>query len=206
LKITTLMLGELATNCYVVTDEKTGHSFVVDPAEYNERLGDVISKQCGGKVDYVFLTHGHYDHTLGSEKLKQATGAKVAISEEDAPMLTDGSINCSMNFYGFSLTTCPPDVLIKDGDIFKVGNMTVKAISTPGHSKGGMCYIVDDVIFAGDTLFKNSYGRFDLYGGSLTELMNSIKKLMELEGDFKVYTGHGDFTTLANKRVNNSYI
>lgn len=202
MKITALMLGELGTNCYVVTDELSGHSFIIDPAEYDERLEEVIKNQCRGKVDYVFLTHGHYDHTLGCEKIKETTGAKIAISSEDAEMLTNGEINCSCAFYGFPMTACGCDIEIKDGDIFEVGSLKIRAMSTPGHSEGGMCFITDNSIFSGDTMFYGSYGRYDLYKGSLKKLIDSLKKLLELEGDYNVYPGHGSATTLSNERAN----
>ncbi len=188
------------TNTYIVTCEETGETAVVDPSLPEEIL---IEKLEGKKVKYILLTHGHYDHIGGVNFVKEKTGAKVVIHKADEEMLCDKNKN-----YGTESTPIYADILVEDGTELMLGNSKITVLHTPGHTKGGVCYIFPDdrVMFSGDTLFRLTAGRTDLYGGDArTELM-SLSKIAELEGDYQVYPGHDHATTLDFERQYNRYM
>ncbi|MBE6765814.1 MAG: MBL fold metallo-hydrolase [Clostridia bacterium] len=206
MKVTTFHVGGLFTNCYLVTDEKSGISAVVDPGAYSAQLRQAISALGEGKLEYILLTHAHFDHILGAKEIKETTGAKIAVHKNDEDMLTSGDKSMS-SFYGVGSDQLPSaDVILNDGDTVKVGDMSFRVMHTPGHTTGSVCYIGDDVIFSGDTLFAGTCGRCDFPGGSLPQMLASLKKLSELEGDYKVYPGHDTDTTLDYERKNNEYM
>lgn len=188
------------TNTYIVTDEETGEAAVVDPGVNDEKL---IEKLKDNKVKYILLTHGHFDHIGGVNFVKDRTGAKVVVHREDEEMLNDSKKNCGEN-----ADPIFADVLVEDGSKMMLGNSEITVLHTPGHTKGGVCYIFpkDRVLFSGDTLFKLTAGRTDLYGGNpRTELM-SLEKIGKLDGDYMVYPGHDDSTTLDFERQYNRYM
>lgn len=188
------------TNTYIVTDEETGETAVVDPSLPEEIL---IEKLNAENVKYVLLTHGHFDHIGGVNFVKEKTGAKVVIHKEDEEMLCDKNKN-----YGTDSTPIYADILVEDGTELMLGKSKITVMHTPGHTKGGVCYIFPDdrIIFSGDTLFRLTAGRTDLYGGDArTELM-SLAKIAKLEGDYKVFPGHDDATTLNFEREYNRYM
>lgn len=202
-----LAIGDdnFATNTYIVTDEETGETAVVDPSLSEDAL---IEKLKDKKVKYVLITHGHFDHTGGTNLVKEKTGAKVVVHREDEEMLLDSSKNEFRANYGYDMPPIIADILVEDGTELMLGNAKIKVMHTPGHTKGGVCYIFPDdrVIFSGDTLFRLTAGRTDLYGGNArTELM-SLAKIGELEGDYKVYPGHDNSTTLDFERQYNRYM
>lgn len=189
-----------ATNTYIVTDEETGETAVIDPSLSEDSL---IGKIEDKNVKYILITHGHYDHIGGANLVKEKTGAKIVIHKEDEEMLLDSKKN-----YGENTELVYADILVEDGTEIMLGNAKIKVLHTPGHTKGGVCYIFEDdrIIFSGDTLFRLTAGRTDLYGGNArTELM-SLAKIGELEGDYKVYPGHDDSTTLDFERQYNRYM
>ncbi len=188
------------TNTYIVTDEETGETAVVDPSLSEESLADEVKDK---KVKYILITHGHYDHIGGVNFLKEKTGATVVIHKDDEEMLSDSKKN-----YGDSLEPIYADVLVEDGSKLTLGNAEFNVLHTPGHTKGGVCYIFneDRVMFSGDTLFKLTAGRTDLYGGDARTELRSLAKISDLEGDYKVYPGHDDSTTLDFERQYNRYL
>ncbi len=193
------------TNTYIVTDEATGETAVVDPSLPEEIL---IQKFEGRNVKYILLTHGHYDHIGGVNFVKEKTGAKVVIHKEEEEMLFDGNKNAYYSKYSSPMPAMSADILVEDGTELMLGNSKIKVLFTPGHTKGGVCYIFPDdrVMFSGDTLFRLTAGRTDLYGGDArTELM-SLAKIAELEGDYQVYPGHDRATTLDFERQYNRYM
>ena len=188
------------TNTYIVTCEETGETAVVDPSLPEEIL---VEKFEGKNVKYILLTHGHYDHIGGVNFVKEKTGAKVVIHKEEEEMLCDKNKN-----YGTDSAPIIADILVEDGTELMLGNSKITVLHTPGHTKGGVCYIFPDdrVMFSGDTLFRLTAGRTDLYGGDArTELM-SLSKIAELEGDYQVYPGHDHATTLDFERQYNRYM
>lgn len=205
MKAESARVGLLGTNFYIITDDKTGESAVIDPgADYSE-LEKYIE---GKKIKYILITHGHYDHVFGVAELKRRTGAQIVIGEDDAENLHNiDKCNSGMRFPEIQ-EPAHADITVKDGDIIKLGDTEFKVLTTPGHSPGSICYILEDekVIFSGDTLFYHSIGRTDFLTSVPKKMIPSLKKLSELEGNYEVYPGHGPATTLNEERKNNYYM
>ncbi len=200
--IKSVLLGELGNNCYLITDSATGKAALVDCTDAGSKMLDFIGN---ADLEYILLTHGHFDHIGGVKEISEKYGAKVVISSEDAPMLSSGRHSLAA-FCGAKQNNTEAGIIVKDGDIITLGETKIKIMATPGHTKGGVCYIADDCIFTGDTLFFCSCGRTDFPGGSFSEIKQSLKRLADLSGDYKLYPGHDRVTTLAFERQNNPYM
>jgi glyoxylase-like metal-dependent hydrolase (beta-lactamase superfamily II) len=201
-----IMKDGFTTNTYIVTDEESGETAVVDPSLPEESL---MEKLNGKNVKYVLLTHGHFDHTCGAKMIKENTGAKVVIHKEDDEMLHDISKNeFEENCIGSKFPEVDADINSEDGTELMLGNTKITVMHTPGHTKGGVCYLFneDRVMFSGDTLFRLTAGRADLYGGNGRDELRSLVRIRELEGDYKVYPGHDADTTLEFERQYNRYM
>ena len=196
-------VGMLQTNCSIVYDEDSLQAAVIDPGDKADAILEDIKKH-GLKVKYIFLTHGHYDHIMAVNKVKDETGAQVVIHEADSRHLKDPKM--ASNGLTVSRAKCQADITVKGGEVFDVGNMKFEYIHTPGHTKGSCVLRCGDTLFAGDTLFKNDCGRCDLPDGNYKSMLSSLKILHDLEGDYKVIPGHDDFTTLEQERQNNPYM
>ncbi len=208
MKISRLPLGDVSANCYILCDEETNEGALVDVGGCSSFLFEEIENIGIKELKYILLTHGHFDHISGALKVKEKfPDVKILISEKDAVMTNDKEKN-GADFFKVPFTSFKADVLLNDGDKIAVGNLILSVIETPGHSKGSVCFVNDKekVIFSGDTLFKLTVGRTDLYGGSDDELKNSIKKLLEFSDDYVVCTGHNITTTIGDERVRNRYI
>ena len=201
-----ISVGELGTNCYIYCDDATGRCAIIDPGDFDDYLRAVIEKYGCDKFDYSLLTHCHFDHVGGVQKVKELTGAKIAVFLTDAPGLRDMFVNLSAPFTGRGEVYPKPDVELVDRETIKVGETEFTVMHTPGHTVGSCCFITDGMIFSGDTLFRMSAGRTDFPGGSVSELRRSLRRLAELEGDYQVYPGHEDMTTLAFERKYNMYM
>ena len=198
MEISTIEVGTLQTNCYVVS--QNGVAFIVDPGAEAQ----AVKEYCDGHsltVEAILLTHGHYDHSGAVKELQSLTGAKI-YATKDCNLLANSMKSLAFAF-GATVNKFTTDVIIEDGDNITIGDMKVAVLSTPGHTQGGVCYIVEDCIFSGDTLFRTSYGRTDLPTGDAKILEKSIKKLFALDGEYKVYPGHGASTTLDTERKHN---
>lgn len=201
-----LILGDISTNTYIVTDSESGECAVVDPAEENEHL---LGKLRGKNVKYILLTHGHFDHISGAKAVKELTGAAAVIHREDEECLSDGDKSLFLWQYPDGVQPkMTADIITGDGDKIFLGDTEITVMHTPGHTKGGCCYIFekDRVIFSGDTLFRLSAGRTDFPGGSAREILSSLGRLSCLCGDYRVYPGHDAETTLGYERENNRYM
>lgn len=208
MRIITMPVGELAANCYIVYCKNTKKAVVIDPGAEGQSILNRIQYE-GVKVEYILLTHGHFDHIGAVKFLKEQLGAFVAIHSGDAQALTDASRNLS-TFMGEHSVQVPADVLLKEGDVLDVGDIKMKVLHTPGHSEGSACFMADSpikVVFTGDMLFQGSIGRSDFPGGSYDQLISSIRdKLLVLDDDYTVYPGHGLKSTIGAERIANPFI
>lgn len=200
-----LSVGPIMANCFILGCEQTKEAVVIDPGDEADRILMELAK-AELKVTYIINTHGHFDHVGANKKLKEVTGAVLAIHPDDAPMLSE--LSRSAATFGLAAENSPaPDLLLKNADEITFGNITLQVIHTPGHSRGGVCLYTKGHLFAGDTLFAGSIGRTDLPGGDYDTLIASIKeKLLNLPDDTVVYTGHGPETTLMNEKRMNPFL
>ena len=198
MKIITSHTTELETNTYLVLNGK--RAFVVDPGDGAE---DILlrAKEEDATIEEVLLTHAHFDH-IGGVAALQRVGALVVMHRDDVPLISSFK---NLAFYaGRTVEKFLPDVTVAGGETLDVAGIAVKVLHTPGHTSGGVCYIAEDVIFSGDTLFELSYGRTDFPTGSFKELKNSVvNRLFALKGEYRVLPGHGAPTTLSFEREHN---
>ena len=201
MRIKTLHLGLIKTNCYLISTEMA--AVVIDPGFDRPETLEFL-KDNSDKERLILLTHAHFDHIGGAEALREKTGVKIGIGELDADGLADTDINLSDMFHA-NIVPFKPDLVFKNGDKITVGDIEFKVIGTPGHTEGGICYLTGDCLFSGDTLFENSVGRTDFPGGDIKALKRSVKRLMTLPADTKVYPGHGYSTTIAREKEYNMF-
>lgn len=189
----------LDNNAYLIIDEKSKQGAIVDPALGGEELLGIAGKH-GATVVYVLNTHGHPDATADDASIRTATGAKVAIFEVDAPRLQK---NARENRWFLPAPPPPvkPDVLLKEGSEIRLGDLVIRTLHTPGHTEGSACFHVpsEGALFTGDTLYKGSSGRTDVFGGSPARMVFSLRRLKELPPDTRVYPGHGPETTIGDE-------
>lgn len=183
------------TNCYIIQDEKTKETIVIDPGGETNKILEMLDA-LQANVKYILLTHCHGDHIAGVKELKEKCGGKVLIYIEDAPGLKDPLINLS-GYIGIGEIILEADSRLNDNDLIHIGDMEFKVIHTPGHTKGGICLYLENekILFSGDTIFRGSWGRTDLPTGSFEEIINSItERIMTLPEDTIIYPGHGKST------------
>lgn len=199
LNIETLTLGAYQTNTYLVWASDAPACAVIDPGYEADTILRRVA-QLGLTVDAVLLTHGHFDHVGAVEQIVNETGCALWMNEGDHSLPPD-----PVTAYFYPLANCAlPDVqFMQDGRSIRAGGTVFRALHTPGHTRGSMCLLCEDALFSGDTLFAGSRGRTDLPGGSEAALLRSLERLAALEGDYRVFPGHGAATTLrAEKRYN----
>ncbi len=194
----------LATNCSYLVDEATGASAVVDPGAESKALNAQI-EQDGGRLTYVLLTHGHYDHICFAGQLAEKYGAKVVTGKHNNIFLSDTHLNGTAG-HGLDFTPFSADILLSDGEKFRLGETEITYLYTPGHTSGCGVYLFDDIMIAGDVLFCESCGRTDLPSGDDFQMAQSLKKLKDLDGDYRVIPGHGPLTTLEHERRCNPFM
>ncbi len=195
--IKALPLGQLETNCYIVTDEESMLSAVIDPGDESNTIMDYLEDN-HMTCKAVLLTHGHFDHTMAVNAIVEETGATVYMSALDT--------NATVEFAQFRFNPPEGTVWLKEGDEVQVGALTFKVLETPGHTPGGLTFLCGDALFTGDTLFRDACGRVDFPGGDMQTMLASLRKLSALPGDYEVYPGHMDATTLSRERRHNYYI
>jgi len=195
--IKTLPVGMLQTNCYVVTDEETNKCAIIDPGGDASTILDYVESNKLTPVA-IFLTHGHYDHHMGLDGVIEATGVPAYIHESE--------VNRSGQQVLHLLDDNGKLIFYSEGTVVHVGTLKFVVHETPGHSPGSVTLMCTDAVFTGDTLFRGSCGRTDLEGGSEDVLMKSLKRLSDLDGDFEVYPGHEDCSTLDYERRFNNYM
>ncbi|MDD3024653.1 MAG: MBL fold metallo-hydrolase, partial [Syntrophomonadaceae bacterium] len=189
-----LEITNMMVNCYIIGCEETREAAVIDPGGNHRAILKLLEEE-NLKAVYIINTHGHIDHIGGNQGIKDATGAKIMIHENDAKMLVNSVSNFSF-MMGTKVTSPPAEQFLNEGDIIKIGNtVELEVIHTPGHSPGGICLKTGNIIFVGDTLLQGSIGRTDFPGGSYKQLIENIKiKLFCYEDDVVCYPGHGPAT------------
>ena len=205
LEIRTVEVGFLPTNCYLVKDADTGCAFAVDPGFYEPSLETALRELGVEQLDYILLTHGHHDHILGLAELQEHFGGKIVIHEADAAFLTDDGLSLRSPAFAGLPRAKAADLTVRDGDALPFAGGAIRVLHTPGHTRGSVCYLLENNLFAGDTLFQSSVGRTDLPTGDTRQLLQSVRRLAALEGDYAVLPGHGPQTTLARERLYNPY-
>ncbi|MDD3225777.1 MAG: MBL fold metallo-hydrolase [Clostridium sp.] len=199
MEINIIPAGIYDANCYILFDEDTNNAVVIDPGGDSDLILDEI-KELKANVKMILLTHGHADHTGAVIELRNMFGCSAYINDKDAHMMKK-----NIDIYGKE-EECG-DKFVHDGDVLHFDNHEIKCFETPGHTPGGMCYLIDKNVFTGDTLFYRSIGRTDLEGGDYDEIIKSINtKLMILDDDVDVYTGHGPKTNIGFERKNNPFL
>lgn len=199
MKILTFVLGSVRTNAFICIDPDSSKCVVIDPG----CDGDGIYKKIAERnlnLEYILLTHGHFDHIMAAKLIKERTGAKIAIHYHDNEMLLDPMLSYALQFAGSNYTCGNADLLLKDGDRISCGSMTFDVMHTPGHTKGSCVFIAQDSLFTGDTLFAGDVGRTDLHGGNEAILQNSLKRIFSLGKDYRIYPGHGNFSRLSKEK------
>ena len=198
-------VGVLQTNCYILPTQ-AGNAMVIDPGAEPNRILDFLKKK-ELSVKLIIFTHGHWDHIGGAATLQGKTGAKLALPELDEDIFWVPSIAGTSMLDGMvSQNNCEVETLYKDGDILSLDELSLRVMWTPGHTKGSCILIGEGVIFSGDTLFAGSCGRTDLYGGSYEEMKKSLQKIARLEGEYQIFPGHGEETTLSYEKKTNPYL
>ena len=202
MEIKAVVLGILGVNCYCIQGE-TG-AVVIDPG-YKSQVVEDFLKNNADKERLIILTHNHFDHIGFADELSKNTDTKIAIGEYEKAGLENPQINLSLNF-AKKMTAPEAQILLKDNEKLRVGDLQFTVWHTPGHTVGGICLLADNCVFSGDTLFFESVGRTDFPGGSVIELENSVLRLYGLDDSTKVYPGHGPETTIHHEKISNPYV
>lgn len=201
-----LIVGAVATNCYIAENTKTKEGIIIDPGDSAAKIAQIILE---AKITpaAVLLTHGHFDHAMAAEELAAKFGIEIYAHEQERETLENPQVNVSW-MLGKNLTF-HADHYVRDGEELHLAGFDIRVLHTPGHTIGGVCYYIEEehALFSGDTLFCQSIGRTDFPTGSSSQLIRSIKeKLMPLPDDTKVYTGHEDITTIGSERKYNPFL
>lgn len=190
--------GIYAANCYLVMDEVTKSAAVIDPGGDSDDIIKEIDR-LDAKVQYILLTHGHFDHVGAVDEMREKYDIPVYINKKDEELINRGE-----NVFG---QIADSNNELTDGMTVELGNLRIKCIETPGHTPGGMCFLVEKALFTGDTLFSGSIGRTDFVCGDFNSIINSIKsKLLILNDDISVYPGHGPSTSIGIERASNPFL
>lgn len=203
-QIITLPVGDFQTNCYLVFGpDRVG--VVIDPGGEAQHIAQVLAER-QIKATAILLTHGHCDHLIGAAQLQELLDLPLYLSEADLPTLEGSAADAS--FLGLPFTKVPKATgYLKDGQIFKAGQLEFKVLATPGHTPGGIVLLCGDCAFCGDTIFENSVGRTDLPGGDSRQLANSIRRqIYTLPDSTTLYPGHGPTTTVGLEKRSNPFV
>lgn len=205
--IKTLPLGPLDANSYIIIEEESGACAVIDAGACDSSLLLGLEDDRIKKVEYILLTHGHFDHMNGVAELKKHfPDAKIAIQKEDSASLFDDSVSLAKYVGISSAEKTQADIILEDGEKLPFGGKEITVIHTPGHTKGSVTYMIDDYLFTGDTLFCCCVGRTDLPGGNSEILNDSVCKLFDMTGEFTVFPGHDKKTSLDFERKRNRFV
>lgn len=203
MKIHDLSPGGFAANTYLIT--KGMGAVLIDCAAPAADVLAALEKE-GAKLLAILLTHGHFDHMLTVADVRASTGAPVYLARADADLPADGEKNAFSLFFGSDRAYPDADLLFGDGDTLTFDELTFKLLSTPGHTRGSSCFLCENALFTGDTLFAAGYGRCDLFGGDMKALAASLEKLSALPHDLTIYPGHDRVEALGTALQNLSFI
>ncbi len=195
--------GSWTSNCYAVISD--GHALVIDPSSSSKAIIETLASR-SAVLDGILLTHGHFDHMISLDTLREKTSVPAYVHSDDAIMLTDGRKNAFYDFFGKERTYRPAEKLLSDNDIIKLGDIDIIVMHTPGHTPGSVCFLCNNVIFTGDTLFAESFGRCDLWGGDIEKMSESLRKLRTLDQALTIYAGHGPTAKLGDALDNVVYL
>ncbi len=199
MRINAVAVGQLETNCYIVSDDNTNDAIIIDPGDEPDRVLELAE---GLNITHIVLTHAHFDHAGAVAEIKEATGAEIALHAEEAGAYS--TVTEQAAFWGFDQGPLPePDILLDDGDEIRFGSSVLKVLHTPGHGRGCICLLGEGLAFTGDTVFRGSVVMTDFPGGDMAELRASFRKLMGLPPETRLYPGHGPATTVAEERTGN---
>ncbi len=201
--IKTFPMGTIGTNCYLVYDNQQKRGVLIDCDGNTDELYDYLD-QNEVYLTHVLLTHGHADHIGAVEKVRRDFQVTVICAKAELSVLANPEHNYS-SFMGGAFTITA-DRVVEDGDLIAIGFLTFKVIATPGHTKGSICFLIENSLFTGDTLFQGSCGRTDLPTGSFEVLKNSLQKLANLSENYDIYAGHGPASTLDIEKASNPYL
>ncbi len=190
--------GLVGENSFLISDYRTGTTAIIDPSFLDKNtLSDIK------RIDYILLTHAHYDHISSVAQIKKKYNAKIVCHKDEADILANANLNLSSEFG--KKAEFEADILLEDNQTFMLGELPINVIHTPGHTKGGCCYIARDHLFTGDTVMKDTIGRTDLPTGDYSQLRKSIEKLKALDYNYTLHCGHGEDTKLDKEREFNYY-
>lgn len=206
MRICRLTVGPISTNCYIIVEESKKRALIVDPGGDADRIMNKI-KELQVSVEAILLTHGHFDHMLAADTLREKYQMKVYLGQDDSELIKNPMENVS-GMFGKPMST-HADVLLRDGQVLELAGFEIKVLATPGHTKGGVCYYIEkeSVAFSGDTIFQASVGRSDFPTGSGASLSESIReKIFTLPEDTQLFPGHGDSTVVSYEKKYNMFV
>lgn len=202
-KIIKLIVGELQENCFILFDENKD-AFIVDPGASSENIIEAIEKN-DLNIKYILLTHGHFDHVGAVAALKKRFKAPIYLHKNDRNFLENPK-EVRESAFGLQIEAANVDVFVNDGDEIPFSDDKIKVIVSPGHTIGSVCYLFENYLFAGDTLFNGSIGRTDFPESDNSLMMESLKKLKELDDDIYVLSGHGPESQISYEKMTNPYL
>lgn len=205
IQIERIVAGVYAMNCYILYNDETNEGFVIDPGGSEDKIINFIVDK-GIDLKGILITHGHGDHHMGLAGLKAVYPVPVYLHASDVYMAQNAEINLSSTMYGPD-SVFTPEVSLQDGMKIPFGESFIRVLHTPGHTKGGVCFLYDRFVITGDTLFESSIGRTDLDGGNHDQLIKAIKnQLLKLDDELIVLPGHGGASTIGRERARNPYL
>ncbi len=204
MNIICLTLGVCSTNCYIAFCDGDDVCTVIDPAD-NAQTIVAAARARGLTIGGILLTHAHFDHIAALNELCDMTGAPVYVGTDEKHSLYDSVYNLSQMFIGRSYIFGKDAISVSDGDTVTVGKAVFKVMETPGHTEGSVCYLCENELFTGDTLFSGTIGRTDLPGGDYGKIIKSLRRLLLLDGGLSFHPGHGDGGKIAYEKDHNPY-
>ena len=203
--IKTFVEPPIDNNNYLIVDEKTKEAALIDCSSIDDRIDEEIEKQ-GANLKYILLTHGHFDHIAGIRPNRFKNNPQIVMHKADLDWLNNA--NQYLPMFGMPEITIPKvDIFVEDGDTIKLGSLEIKVLHTPGHTQGGVCYLVDGNLFSGDTIFREAVGRCDLEGGNFNQIVESIEdKIFTLPPETVIYPGHGNITSVEWEKEHNRFL